>query len=449
MDEELTKKADKTYVDEKFAKFKESNTMIKKGYIVLQIDDGNIEFLTRQKPVFDAKSIKCDLAVNPGVIGKMEGKLSWSQLLQLKQEGYGLYNHGYLHKDPNTITEVELESNYEKEKVEFIANGLDTYDYYIYPGVQPKGNAELKNKLKKFYKCSFANADAFSGNPIPFDNYEIKREAIYGDYTTVINYMDRMIQNKGIAVLFGHAQDAGFTPESLTRILDYIIAKGYEVISTKKLIDKFQNVIELGHPNGENFYVSQTGHTSFDNLVDHKIIKAPSDYNQPIGAYTANTVTEFIALGSTIYSEDVFKTGAVVQTHRFTDDRFAYQTATYINNEKVLIRHWDNTNKVWLPFVEQNKPGIIIKPYTMQYVSDWVITDFEENRETIHEVSYTAALAMGLPESGTIETYRFGIGRERYARQVYERFNKVETWKRVWDATNNTWKPWVKIFTEA
>ena len=183
-------------------------------------------------------------------------------------------------------------------------------------------------------------------------------------------------------------------------------------------------------------------------MIDHSIIDKPADYNQSISNYLPNSKTTFIATGATSYAEDVFKIGGIVTTYRFADDRFSYQTATYINSEKVLLRHWDNTNGVWLPFVEVNKPGILFVPLTTQYNTAWVITDFDTNRMTIHEIGYTPATTMGLPETGTIKTYRFGSGRERYAYQEYDRFDKVERWVRRWNATTSTWRPWVKMFGE-
>ena len=125
--------------------FKNLSDNSKNGYISIIDDDGDTSFLTKLKPVFDEFNIKIDIAVNAGAIGNEKGKMTWEQLKQLKTEGYEILNHGYMHQSPKDLTIEQLKQNYEKEKNEFILNGIYTYDYYVYAGE----DGQTENSVKK------------------------------------------------------------------------------------------------------------------------------------------------------------------------------------------------------------------------------------------------------------------------------------------------------------
>ena len=219
---------------------KTTRTQIKrKAYWTIIDDDAKADFFTKLKPVFDAHNLKASVAINANYIGAA-GYMTWAQIEQLHAEGYEILNHGWEGVSPEKLTLEQLQANYALEKANFIEHGLDTYDYYVYSGVQPVGDATLKNKLSQVYKCSFANTGS-KDNYIPFDAYEIRR---YGSFlgAATKSLVDSMVANMGYCVLFGHSYTPEYTVELLDDILTYIETKGLTITysTAKNMVDNFK-----------------------------------------------------------------------------------------------------------------------------------------------------------------------------------------------------------------
>jgi len=329
-----------------------SEKALKTTYLTLHDDDGRAEFMSKIKPVLDEYGFKMSVCINPNLIGTT-GHMTWANIETLVSEGHEVLNHGYGHTDPSTITLEQLQANYELEKDLFIEHGLDTYDYYVYPGVQDWTNAETKNKVSSVYKCCFANTDAPT-NYIPFDNFAVRRTAIALD--TSITVINDYIDKKGYCILFGHAYMADYDLTKLRTTLDYIQANIDQItfVSAKTMIDNYTNIINLGNLGieYEKFLLDKNGNVDFSigNKSINELACITYGYfdGKPITDYKKNSISLEVVGGS--YATWWLPEAGIVKTYRFTDDRFAYQEYTKIGSAEIWKRVWDDIKKRWTHF---------------------------------------------------------------------------------------------------
>lgn len=337
----------------------------RKAYFTFIDDDAKSELFTKLKPVLDAHNLKITIAINPNFIG-LAGYLTWAQVKQFYAEGHQIINHGWIGTSAKLMTLAEMQAAYVLEKAKFIEQEIGNgYDYYVYSGTQPVGDAALKNKIRQVYKCCYANYVS-KQSYIPFDHYEIKRYPIQA--SGIKPYIDFCVENNAYCVLLSHSYVAEITAEYLDDLLTYIEAKGASVEYRQAIdmVDSYANQIENGNTGGDYFYLDQNGNTDFS-----------------IQGMSANEIVKNILS---------------------LNNRFSFPTV---------------------------------------YFSDKLITDYVANSITVESVENAVALKLGLPEAGTVTTYRWYnpvVTTSLYfSYQEYVPFSRNESWMRKWNTTRNRW----------
>jgi hypothetical protein len=207
-------------------------------HLTLTDDDGSDTIMTVTKPLLDEYGFKMSFAINAASIGTA-GSLTWDNIAQLVQEGHEILNHGYDHSDPSGLTLAQMQDYYDLEKAAFLAHNLDTYDYYVYAGVQDPTDAVTKAKIAQVYKCSFANTTA-PNNVAPYDKWALQRLSMIS--ATASASVTGYLTNKGYCVPFGHSAD--YNEAAIVKIrtlFDYIqdhIAE-IEFITAKQMVDNY------------------------------------------------------------------------------------------------------------------------------------------------------------------------------------------------------------------
>jgi peptidoglycan/xylan/chitin deacetylase (PgdA/CDA1 family) len=331
-------------------------------------DDGTAEFLTRVKPVLDANGLKCTLAINPGLVGTTQGSqvyMTWEQLQTLQSEGFEIVNHGWVHQDPATLTDAQLLANYELEKAAFIAHGFANYDYFVYPGSMDWRNQELKDRLRKIYKCSYAITDYANQPNLPFDAYAIMRLQSHFIQATK-DYTDMVVDNKGYLVLFTHAYDQTVNLTNMDNNLKYILNMGSDVTyaKVKDMIDNYKTVIDLGHGTGDYFYLDKNGNVDFsiagvsaaEAFKLRTIFKNTKFTNAPLTSYKKNAITYEIILYSDAIALGLPETGTIKTTYMHYNSVIAlpYGIREYTRgNAGNDIWHsiYNSTLGRWTPFI--------------------------------------------------------------------------------------------------
>jgi len=332
-----------------------------KGFkISIVDDDGDIAFLTNIKPLLDARSLKCDLAINIGSVDiGNNARLTSAQLLTLQSAGFGILNHSYIHEDPQTLSTAQIDANAVLEKTKFNALGFPTaFDYFVFPGIMTTGNLSLKNYLKSIYKCNLCNSTAFQ-NTYPFDSMELKRIGLpteINTYNAVKSYLDDGSSRNEWCILFTHSYNLT-DPTYLNTLLDYIVAKGWIITPVKTVIDGFRNVIELGNKNGSHYFVDQNGNVE-TGINRMKIIYTEVDTSQyTIKQYEPGTITYTLLTYSPgrLNMPTNYVDVGILTTIRFNEsggsilaqDWFAHQEFRKINTAVIYKRYWNYSTLAW------------------------------------------------------------------------------------------------------
>ena len=414
-------------------------------------DDGTEAFLTYLKPLLVARGLKCDLAVNIGYVddGVTLGKMTAAQLVQLELEGFGVLNHGWEHIPPSSLTIAETEANSILEKDKFNTLGLtNSHDYYVIPTVMDLGDLTTKNKMKKHYKCNFANTNA-SANSIPFDSMEIRRENLLvneAGLPAAKRYIDECFIKKQYCAFLIHSADITDTTY-IAQLLDYIVSEGYAITPAKTVIDNYKNIIELGNKSSQHFIVDQNGNMDFSpNAQTLKVVNViDMDYTLPITAYDKDCVTQTLVGYESPRALLPDVQPGILTTHRlswlkYSDDRYAYQLFRVFDEAVVYIRIWLYATNVWGEWQYYNKENNPASIFDNTVQTD--MTNYKMNCVTHQSVVAGAVAGMPNTGSGTLDTYKYNI--EKYTRQEFQQFDTNDKWVRKWIATSSSWTVWSK-----
>ena len=245
---------------------KNPNYNEKKPYCVFIDDDGRIEFLTKLKPIFDKKGIKCNIAVQTSRVGSESKYLSWNAINELSREGYEICSHGHEHKKIGNITDDEALFELKESKRILNEKGYKARAFVYGDGCE-YSDTRARELVKKYYECGIATQHGKS-NIYPLDSFCMSRWSITRPLTELKNKVDLCESEKNVTIFMCHAWDPALTTEKLSEIeelIDYIKSKNIEIITLEQMLDKVGNVIEIGNPNTPTRYaVSKTGVTVSD-----------------------------------------------------------------------------------------------------------------------------------------------------------------------------------------
>lgn len=336
----------------------------RKCYLTIIDDDGRIELFTKLKPILDKHNVKISIAINPNFIGQTN-YMTWEQVIQMKNEGHEIINHGWIGKEVTLMTVEEMKAFYLQEKAKFEEKGLGNgYDYFVYSGTQPVGDVVTKNKIKEVYKCSFANYQS-KQSYIPFDHYEVKRYPI--QLSNVKTYVDYCIENNAYCVLMSHSYVPELTAEFLDDLLTYIKSKSnVEFKLAKYMIDNFENQFENGNTGGDYFLLDKNGNIDFSvqgisindtvknvSLLNKRTMFSTNYFtNKRINEYEANSITVEIIESAYAKSLGLPEAG-MITTLRWYNPLvsqhlcWTYQEYNCFNSSEKWLRKWNLARDRW------------------------------------------------------------------------------------------------------
>ena len=240
-----------------------------KPYCLFIDDDGRIEFLTKLKPIFDKKGIKCNLAIQTSRVGSESKYLTWNDIKELSKEGYEISSHGHEHKKIGNITDDEAHFELKESKRILNEKGYKARAF-VYGDGCDYNDTRARELVKKYYECGIATQHGNS-NIYPLDSFCMSRWSITRPLTELKTKVDLCEREKNVTIFMCHAWDSALTTEKLTEIeelIDYIKSKNIEIITLEQKLDKVGNVIEIGNSNTSTRYaVSKTGITVSSNNV--------------------------------------------------------------------------------------------------------------------------------------------------------------------------------------
>lgn len=422
------------------------------GVVTIIDDDSYSTFLTRMKPVFDAQGVKLSIAVNTSWVGT-SGKMTLTQLQQLKSEGYEILSHGYTHPNMDTMSLVDLENEWKLSKEYIVNNNLGNGEGFVYPtGLYSINDAnkvlDVKTLTRKYYKYGIDNgAKETDINTLPVDSFEIKRRffsPVTYNLNTIKANIDDAYQNKKWYILLTHCgiddqwNDAT-SPSVWNEIIDYIQSLNMPILPFGEAEKLVGNAMSHGDSRTDNYhFVGKNGASWSHSNQQSEVIgnMKVSSMNAPITEYQKNKVTT-MQISNT---QDTFQSsGGVMSVYR-GDTAFSYALFYPAYKNRVYKRYWSDSSNVWSGWVEVGGDaypiGMIVSSMNAP------ISEYQQYKETIQQIANTSDTL--LSSGGVLTTYRGGT---HFSFQMYYPVKSNKVYKRYWDDTSSTWSEWVDINT--
>lgn len=197
--------------------------------VTIEFDDGHITQYTEgfSKMNGMVPPIPGCISVNSNTVDK-SGRITRQQMQEIKNAGWGLYNHTASHPHLTELTEDELENEVLKCTEYLLSHFPDKGAFHMTP---PYGavNDDVLNMIKKYgiscrYKYGLENI-----LPV-LDPYGLAVKSINDAVTveTIKDWIDTCIVNQTWLILLVHTiadTGADITPENFQLVLDYITEK--------------------------------------------------------------------------------------------------------------------------------------------------------------------------------------------------------------------------------
>ena len=426
-----------------------------KPYCIFIDDDGRIEFLTKLKPIFDKKGIKCNIAIQTSRVGSESKYLSWNEINELSREGYEISSHGHEHKKIGNITDKEALFELKESKRILNEKGYKARAF-VYGDGCDYSDTRARELVKKYYECGIATQHGNS-NIYPLDSFCMSRWSITRPLTELKTKVDLCESEKNVTIFMCHAWDTALTTEKLAEIeelIDYIKTKNIEIITLEQMLDKVGNVIEIGNPNTSMRYaVSKTGVTvsgrsaipTFDYNVNNEFLeKSIDDFSSPsinIGRVSSKAIGTF---------PNGTNGNAIITVYKYSssDYRFNYRTLQYVGSE-IIWYQFLNSNNEWLEWKTQssdvgNSNASTFSIYHRNGTNfEKPITEYEKG--IIYE-SWSSSLSTTSPTKTKGTTIIYNIfNTPIYNYEEFIPCNANEKYMRKPSSDGLTWGEWIKI----
>ena len=451
--------------------------IVRKPVFVFIDDDGWQSVYTTLKPIFDARGLKCTLAIPPGQLKDNKDPaahpadiMTIAQVKQMYGEGYDIQSHTWTHydfsSDPTGTGMVTLPMQDDetmhfqlsKALEWFAANGIEGVKHLIYP--RGELDQRVMDATALYYESGITTKWGVTYPPIP--SYQIRRCSISNGTTLDQDYavVDETFANNGICIFMTHISQ--LTPASkIIAVLDYITERQGEIITYSQMWNRMKNVLEVGQQLYDTyripFAIGYDGSFS-GNLTQAINITTGYDsipFDAPLTDYPAETET--VVNYRTDYARNNLSKGmpeprgGTLRTTRYDTedvsagaDAFAYQTYRLYDSERMYYRRWTSGNwTTWLPLTtSQPEQGII---GTDTFTLDNSLMDFPINTFTRCFITKDGEICTRPDHAnGMLETNRFeDTGAHSY--QIYTSTQIANVFYRKWNLLLSGWDEWVQI----
>jgi len=230
-----------------------SKTPQKDAVVTFQFDDAYLTQYMLAKPLFDSKGIKASIMVPLINVDKPDFYMTWTQLLQMFNEGWEIGSHSVNHPDLRSADEATIRYELAQSKTEMEARGIQKVKNFTYP--YSYYDADVLNIIPEYYRSARTSVaqTGFHVNPEHIQPYELsayEARLTVGNLADAYKYVDRA-KKEGRWLIFilhefidNHQTQKGLTKEitdikAMEMLIDYIQAKNIRIMTTDQALDYY------------------------------------------------------------------------------------------------------------------------------------------------------------------------------------------------------------------
>ena len=308
--------------------------------VTIIVDDGNTEFLTLVKPIFDEYNIKASIGVIPEKVGTV-GYMTLDQLKELQSNGYSILSHSFSHSeniykpavvDKKPISDEVILEDYRKCYEYMVNNNFNGADTIVYPWGYFTDSSRYKNLARTYFnngvnayggKTDSLNTYGDGVNEEINDNMYLNRLFINKntDIQAYKNAIDNASSIGGWLILGIHSNTNEIETLHLKTIIEYIKSKSMLILPFNESNRLKGNAINIGDfTNPYKFFVSKRGNTSDKKFTSN----GENGYTNPISIIknSNNIINGHIRLqnntGTGVFTNQL-KIGTIINLRGLTD----------------------------------------------------------------------------------------------------------------------------------
>jgi peptidoglycan/xylan/chitin deacetylase (PgdA/CDA1 family) len=420
-------------------------------------DDGRAEVLDKWVSIIQNKSIPMSVAVITNNVGTTY-MMTWEQLAYLQTLGVELLNHTANHPYLSTLTETQLEADFEASKQALTLHG-GVPDILVYP--RGDYNDLVRKVARNYFRAALAlGIDSTKIPTPPLHTYNIYRIILTNDTGGITldqakARVDECVANKGWLIWCTHSQNTSFTTgfkATIESLIDYAVSKGVEIVNIEDGLNLYGNVVDAGDYKygayDESYYVIGCDGTEshggpdikmiFDNSADITKNTLPTYFTaKEPNAWRAKTTRTIISNNAAAGFPESY---GILDTHIGNNLSFYYQIFMG-NSGTIFKRRYDPISATWYEF-DPISSTVKVVPTVNTYTFSTPITSFSLNQIT--ESWVNSAGAAGFPNSvgGHLTTRR--LGGNGFDRQDIRSYMRDEVWTRH-TTTTGEWTDFVPL----
>lgn len=314
-------------------------------------DDGYPQVHSMLKPLTEQENVPITSAVVTGRVGVASYSMDLQQIKECQDVGMEIQSHTVNHLNLSTLTYEEQEYEISQSKKWLQENGFNA-DALIYPF---GGVNEDTYELTNLYYSAGIYIDGGTGllNKTPIRSEKLER--VYYNLLNPTNESDKnrveycktkideAIATDSWMILGLHCFYDGFDPEGLREVIQYAKQQGIEIVTLKKGLELYSNLIEL-----PDFEIDAKG-----SLHSYKLGRMQRLPNMPnstdsISVYPQDAFSYRHYNNSQATSSGMPESkGGTLVTLRGASDTYAFQRYFLIRSNVVYERFWDDTTSSW------------------------------------------------------------------------------------------------------
>lgn len=411
-----------------------------KPIITFVDDDGQSEFKTVTKPIYDSKGIKVTLGIITSKVGE-SGYLSKQELLDIQKDGYEIASHTKTHNteyymNTKNVSSEIYDADFKNSKQWFVDNGFDEVDTIVYPFANfGEDIPRITNIAKKYYSYGInadGNYNESPNNTIYLNRFFLDKSTISLDFVKRI--IDEVYEKKAWMIIGVHSwSKIQIDEDYLSAVIDYIKSKNIDIMTFKEAKVLKGNIVSIGDFTDKNkgFFVGRNGNTinkseSF-NIINTNFY---GTLDAPLTDYPTNKLilNEVVSTGDTLTNIGGFLFVYNGSMH------YGYELFISQNSKDIFQRVWDYSTNEWRDWVNLTAQNYNIIPGVYTGTMDDPITSYPIYKETVLQIDASKdALTHG---GGVLKVYR---GDPYYCYSIFIPLNENKIYRRLWDVSNNRW----------
>lgn len=241
----------------------------KKARFCLVDDDGRSEVYSVLRPLLNNLGVKGTLAIHPAYIGN-EGRLTKTQILELKNEGWEIISHSNTHTHLTELTDSQIHEQLSQSKQALKNMGIET-NAIAYPNGDY--NSRVVEIVKQYYDLGLTVGNI--ANDLPLNTYAINRIGVgawgLSSWTLIKDRIDQTIERGTLGVIMTHVGDNDQSDNNLiTETIQYIKSLGYTIETLSNAYEKTKNILDYGvftdEEDNNKFSIAYDGTLGYDQL---------------------------------------------------------------------------------------------------------------------------------------------------------------------------------------